>query len=336
MSTLKPSCLFLLMIFASITSEAQTITGVWKGKINKQKVEVKIIQKGDSLTGTSYYHEANGNFRRYSIKGYFDAETNAVTWWDDHLIERKGGAKENPQLAIADFNCPGGGQMLLEGNAAAKNDPEKRKGMVDLSKTGITGFPDEWDFVIDNFTVGANHPDIIDSVQLVSRQPKMPPSAPVFTKSTPSNPQLPPAKKGMVSIPPMPSPAPPVVIAHTPKTIAEKFVERKQVLTKEIPVSGDSIELHFYDNAEIDGDSISLFLNKKLLFTHIRLSNVPYIIKISVEELSDENDLIMVAENLGSIPPNTAYMLAIVGDKRYSAYLSSTEETSAWIRLKKE
>lgn len=41
------------------------------GRINRQKVEVKIIQKGDSLTGTAYYYESAGNYRRYTIKGYF-------------------------------------------------------------------------------------------------------------------------------------------------------------------------------------------------------------------------------------------------------------------------
>lgn len=63
------------------------ITGVWKGKINRQKVEVKIIQNGDSLTGTSYYYESANNYRRYSIRGYFDATTNEAVWWDDQLLE---------------------------------------------------------------------------------------------------------------------------------------------------------------------------------------------------------------------------------------------------------
>jgi hypothetical protein len=44
----------------------------------------------------------------------------------------------------------------------------------------------------------------------------------------------------------------------------------------------------------------------------------------------------MVAENLGTIPPNTSFMVALVGDKRYEAKLSSTENSSALIRLKKE
>jgi hypothetical protein len=44
----------------------------------------------------------------------------------------------------------------------------------------------------------------------------------------------------------------------------------------------------------------------------------------------------MVAENLGSIPPNTAYMVAVVDKERYEAYLASTEGSSALIRLLKK
>jgi hypothetical protein len=120
-----------------------------------------------------------------------------------------------------------------------------------------------------------------------------------------------------------------------PLTITEKFTVRQKKLTAEIPVSGDSIELRFYDNAEIDGDSISLFLNDKLIFTHIRLTGSAYTIKLAVKELSPVNELTMVAENLGSIPPNTSYMLALVGEKRYEARLESTEGSSAMIRLLK-
>jgi hypothetical protein len=121
-----------------------------------------------------------------------------------------------------------------------------------------------------------------------------------------------------------------------PQTIEEKFVTRKKILTTEIPVSGDSVELRFYDNAEIDGDSISLFLNDKLIFQHIRLLGSAYTIKLAVSELNNTNELIMVAENLGSIPPNTSYMVAMVGDKRYEARLESTEGSSAMVRFVKK
>src|SRR5687767_7846576 len=83
--------LIFLFSFISNLSSGQMITGVWKGKINKKKTEVKIIQNGDSLLGTSYYYESETNYRRYSIKGYFDPNTNQAVWWDDQLLEEKTG-----------------------------------------------------------------------------------------------------------------------------------------------------------------------------------------------------------------------------------------------------
>ncbi|MFO0415583.1 MAG: hypothetical protein ACK50E_08000, partial [Bacteroidota bacterium] len=117
--------------------------------------------------------------------------------------------------------------------------------------------------------------------------------------------------------------------------IQKRFEERKKVLSIDLPLRGDSIEVSFYDNAEIDGDSISLFLNNKILFEHIRLTEKPYTIKFSVNDLNDENELVMVAENLGAIPPNTSYMIAYINGERITANLESTENSSAMIRLKR-
>jgi len=318
------------------------VTGVWKGRIGRQKAEVKIIQKGDSLTGTSYYYSAPGNYRRYSIKGFFEPTTNAVVWWDDQLIEEKsstlgiGTPGKIPLLAKADFNCPGGGVMMLDGTAAPKEESDPN-GALHLDKISSSNFRDEWDYVIDNYIIGANNPDVIDSVALIAFRGPQPQQK---TQDRPSEPVESP-KKGMVAIPPMPSE--PVVKSETPKsvipskpvTIEEKFVVRKSKFVMDIPLAGDSLELRFYDNAEIDGDSISLFLNQKMIFSHIRLTGKPYVVKLPIAELSESNELVMVAENLGRIPPNTSYMIAIVGEKRFEANLESTEETSALIRLTK-
>jgi len=72
-----------------------------------------------------------------------------------------------------------------------------------------------------------------------------------------------------------------------------------------------------------------------LFFEHIRLTDKAYVVKLSVKELQQSNELTMVAENLGTIPPNTSYMVALVGDKRYDAQLASTENSSAMIKLSK-
>ncbi len=254
-------------------------------------------------------------------------------WWDDQLLEetvKKPGGKE-ALLSVADFNCPGGGEMFLDGNTSPKNSPEEIKGRVDLTKKTTPIFKDEWDFVIDNYMVGANQPYIIDSVSFVAFQPVTINAPPAVVQTEPAI-ELPQKRNGMVVIPQMPE-----AETLTPRliTIEEKFTERKKIITTEIPITGDSIELRFYDNAEIDGDSISLFLNNKLLLQHVRLTDKAFTIKLAATELADSNELAMVAENLGAIPPNTSYMVALVGDKRYEAVLASTENSSAVIVLKK-
>src|SRR5580765_2980457 len=113
-----PKSIIFLLISASI--HAQPISGVWKGKMGSSRVELKLIRKGDSLIGTSYYYDSKSNYKRYSVKGYFDDKNNDVIWWDDALIEdndshrSRGGAL----LAVADFNCPGEGIMKLDGKSS--------------------------------------------------------------------------------------------------------------------------------------------------------------------------------------------------------------------------
>ncbi len=185
--------LFFLLFFAAIIicsfGNAQPITGVWKGKIDHRNVELKIVKNGDSLTGTSYYYTSANNFRRYSIKGYFDATDNSVTWWDDQLIEEKNANSllpkkaASPYMANADFNCPGGTKMYLTGKAALKENPDEQNAVVDLQKFMASVFSDEWDYVINNYTVGANDPDLIDSIgKLAFNRPV---AAPVTEKQQP-------------------------------------------------------------------------------------------------------------------------------------------------------
>lgn len=340
--------LIFLLGFLSNSSFAQMITGVWKGKINKKKTEVKIIQKGDSLLGTSYYYESENNYRRYSIKGYFDPNTNQAVWWDDQLLEEKAGKLslstpgKIPYLSSADFNCPGSDKMFLDGNASLKHTTDKPEGPVHLEKTDQTLFPDEWDFIIDNYTAGANDPYYIDSIASIAASPVIVLEEKIIQQKE----IILPEKKtetvkvnttpvGKVEPVKIPGPPKQEQKLNTKKSIEEEFKIREKVIATDIPLTGDSIELRFYDNAEIDGDSISLFLNNKLIFQHIRLTAAAYTIKLPVNELNENNELVMVAENLGSIPPNTSYMLAIVNDKRYEAILRSTENSSAVIKLTK-
>jgi hypothetical protein len=339
-----------ILLFTATHIFAQQITGVWKGKIGKQKVEVKLVQNGDSISGTSYYYESANNYRRYAVKGHFDNETNEVVWWDDRLLDEKGPQIRTgrqglvPMLSRADFNCPGSGIMMLDGKTALKENEDIPKGEVHLNKTENTNFEDEWDNLIEGYTVGSNDSEVIDSVTAIAsaNQNKKTEPIPADIKPERKQPEVifvpVPAEMPAKKEPVREEPKPVVKIAAqiVPSTIEEKFTARKKVLTTEIPLTGDSIELRFYDNAEVDGDSISLFLNDKLIFNHIRLTGKAYVLTLAASQLAVTNELVMVAENLGSIPPNTSYMVATAGDKKYEAFLASTENSSALIRLVKK
>jgi hypothetical protein len=116
--------------------------------------------------------------------------------------------------------------------------------------------------------------------------------------------------------------------------INEDFKKRKQIVSKQIEVTSDSVRLSFYDNAEVDGDSISVFLNGKLVVAHQELSERAFNVYVQLDTNLETNEVSMFAENLGKYPPNTALMVISDGDKRYETFLSSDFKGNATIKLK--
>jgi|SRR5450432_891794 len=332
----------VIFLLVCMQMQAQPITGIWKGKMGNSNVELKLIRKGDSLIGTSYYYDSKSHYRRYMVKGYFDDKNNDVIWWDDVLIEDNGsrhfpGTGQQPLLAVADFNCPGEGIMKLDGNSSGKEDDKKEKKELHLVKgNGVPLFPDEWDFLIENYVYGVMHPEVVDSIEQIAFNPGGIPPVETMNISPPtSNGERSTVNRHGSTVKKEPAVPEPLFIPPAAQTNEERFTSRTKILQQVIPVKGDSIELKFYDNAEIDGDSIAVFLNGRLLREHILLAEQAYIMKIAISDLQPDNELVMVAENLGTIPPNTSLMVAIVEDKRYEAHLQSTEGSSALVRLVK-
>ncbi len=110
----------------------------------------------------------------------------------------------------------------------------------------------------------------------------------------------------------------------------------KESAFKEIPeiiVDTGTIRLDFYDNGEIDDDSISVRINDKTVLTHQKLGAKPVTTFIKMELNNAFQEVEMIAENLGSIPPNTALLIITAGKKRYELFLSSTDQKSAKVRF---
>jgi hypothetical protein len=77
-----------------------------------------------------------------------------------------------------------------------------------------------------------------------------------------------------------------------------------------------------------------VFVDKQLTLSHKGLSASPIVLKLKFDDSEDEHEVVMVAENLGRIPPNTSLMVITAGDKRYQVQITSTEQKNAVVRFK--
>ena len=109
---------------------------------------------------------------------------------------------------------------------------------------------------------------------------------------------------------------------------------RESVVAARIPVTGtDTARIELYDNGEIDGDSVSLFVNNALLVQHVLLAAQPKVLFVPIDKSRPVNTLLLVAENLGRLPPNTALMVVTVHGKTYNLFLSTDYKTNASIQF---
>ncbi|GGH62681.1 hypothetical protein GCM10011379_12860 [Filimonas zeae] len=111
---------------------------------------------------------------------------------------------------------------------------------------------------------------------------------------------------------------------------------RTKKVVKELDVSEDSVRIDLYDNGEFDNDTISVFYNGKLVQHKQQLeTRKPISFRVFVDSITANNEIVMFAENLGSIPPNAALMIITDKDHRYEVNLSSNFRESEAVRLKR-
>jgi hypothetical protein len=110
---------------------------------------------------------------------------------------------------------------------------------------------------------------------------------------------------------------------------------REKSLVEAVKIDTSFIKIELYDNAEIDDDTVTVFLNNTMLLYQKRLTDKPLTMNINVFPDTDY-ELMMYADNLGRIPPNTALMVITAGRKRYQLFLSSSEQKSAVVRFRYE
>jgi len=113
------------------------------------------------------------------------------------------------------------------------------------------------------------------------------------------------------------------------------IVKRTTEIIQAYDFSEDSVVLALYDNGEIDGDTVSIFLNNELLVSKVGLTAKAFKKTIYFKP-GEMIQLTLFADNLGAIPPNTGLLLITTTNERYPVYFSSTLNKSSSVLLRRK
>ncbi len=122
-----------------------------------------------------------------------------------------------------------------------------------------------------------------------------------------------------------------------PVITSQELAKRKIETIRTVDFKSDSLILTLYDNGVIDGDTVSVILNGKTIISRQMLTAKALTKTIYItSELGDSLQLIMYAENLGSIAPNTGLLLIQDGEDRYQIRFAGDLQKNSAITLRRK
>jgi hypothetical protein len=95
----------------------------------------------------------------------------------------------------------------------------------------------------------------------------------------------------------------------------------------------DSIKIDLLDNAQIDNDVVSVYLNDSLVLHKLKLTAAPATFYLTLKKGMEICRIKMAAESMGSIPPCTALMVVSTKNNRYNVTLSSNFGNNGTLEL---
>ena len=140
-------------------------------------------------------------------------------------------------------------------------------------------------------------------------------------------------------------PPPGAVVASATKSIKDNIAvapaidlkSRKIEIIDQLTIVADSLQFTLYDNGEVDGDTVSIIMNGKTIVSRQGLSTMPFTKTIYLTpDMGDSVQLVMYAENLGTIAPNTGFMILNYDKKRKEVRFSGDLSKNAAITLRRK
>ena len=315
--------ILISLLFIGLRSEAQTLAGSWYGKadvvldgtFNNYLTQLIIKQKGNKVEGIFGYYFRNG-YQSFYVKGTYDPKTRQVSIKDIPVVFYKENSIDGVTcnmsfegtLRVSKVGSFVRGNFLSEGQYKY-TCPELR---VLFSLDSLV---QEDSVINEGLAKKVWQPSVEDVIVMDDED------GPEIRKAT----TLPGLSRETVKGPSLDA-----------NSLISQFKLRQTIITSELKVSSDSIRVSFYDNGDIDGDSISVFLNGTPVLEKQMISAKATTIYIKLDPSKEFHDLAMFAENLGRIPPNTALMVVYDGDIPQEVFLTSNLQQNGSVRIRKK
>lgn len=335
---------------------------------DRYKFETQIDQNDKTFQGVTYSYKTTVFYGKASCTGAVNTKTKKVLLEEMKLLEVKSANGDACLMTLFLQYSKVGNEEFLEGNFTAMNVSDSMQcpgGTVFLRKVPTTDFYKE-PFLVEKekvlekksppVTKTTTPPPVKPAVPTVKKAPTAPPVKKPETKPAKSNiasgtkkSAAPNRPKATPPKPSLPAPKPKSNIDLATTDTFEKIAPRTNIgtpvprvletrvneLVKTILTSARNVTIKIYDNGTIDNDTVSIYVDNKLAISKHRLTDKALTVTISLDEKVPFHELVMVAENLGEIPPNTSLMVVNAGEETYEVRITSTEQKNAVVRFKR-
>jgi len=369
MRLLKFFFAFLASIFILPKGFSQNLTGIWRGYFitegaEQYKFELQIEQSPKkAVSGVSYSYLSTRFYGKATLTGNFNTSSNWALVQEIKTVELRmsGGSVACIMKCVMQYE-KSGAEEFLEGTYTSKY--EKTDSLFGIKKGGGCGGGKVFlrkvstsDFYVEPFlrdkptlkrTTVQNQPVNNPPSKTTTNKTTTKPVTKVAPKKTTNNT----AKKPPVVNKPTATTKQKIdtVKKNTPVTVEKEEVKKTEIISgitipnrtrsrenellQTINVTNNEITVRLYDNGEIDDDTISVYMDNEIVLSSKRLSASPLTIKLKLENSEPEHVLVMVAENMGRIPPNTSLMIVQDGEKKYQVRITSTNQKNAMVRFR--
>ncbi len=338
------SLIFFLCVIG-IPVFSQTLTGLWMGNLvndsngKEQKYELALSEYRGKVTGYSYTTFFENDHYYYSVKR-IKAERENEQWiiTDDKMVANnfpEKASKGVKQTTIFSLNQK---DSTWEMNGTWKTNQTK----IYYSLTGQLHMAAEKDLSKSDLFPHLGDLKLEDDVPFYTPEKRLLSMGKFRVDKTSAAINQPEKDLKKTAMAPVSIQAAPGIQAAAETNIVEveekplTIAGRKVNILETIYFTGDSLTLALYDNGEIDGDTVSVYLNGKPVLSREGLKASAIKKTIYSQNNGEDMQVVLVAENLGKYPPNTGLLVIRDGDAVYQVRFSADLENSPAILFKRK